>query len=207
MVFILHFYFTNWTSSFCRFLERSQITSCLYGYVYSEYTPGELIDLINKRLTDWLTDWQTDKTNRWTDRHKERKADRNRWTETGWLSERRTIIWTDCLIILLGKPSILFKAPSSSSTYVGQSAVFHCVVVGDPDPVVHWKNSSNSIIISGGRFEVFSNGTLEINNLLKTDDESLYTCEAVNSYGTTAASTTLRVNGMWFSLWKEQCFV
>ena len=101
----------------------------------------------------------------------------------------------------------MFKAPSLSSTYVGQSAVFHCVVVGDPDPVVHWKNSSNSIITSGGRFEVFRNGTLEINNLLKTDDGSLYTCEAVNSYGTTAASTTLRVNGMWGTLCQEQCFV
>jgi len=114
---------------------------------------------------------------------------------------------TDCLIVLLGKPNIQLKAPSSSATYVGQSAVFHCVVVGEPDPVVHWKNSSNSIITDGGRFAVFSNGTLVINNLLKTDDGSLYTCEAVNSYGTTAASATLRVNGMWCSLCKGHCFV
>jgi len=101
----------------------------------------------------------------------------------------------------------VFNAPSTSSTYVGQTAVFHCVVVGEPDPVVHWKNNSNSIITDGGRFEVFGNGTLKINNLLKTDDGSLYTCEAVNSYGTTAASATLRVNGTWCSLCREQCFV
>ena len=102
----------------------------------------------------------------------------------------------DCYSILLGKPSIIrFQAPSSLTTYVGQSAVFHCDVVGDPEPVVNWKNSSNSIISGGVKFQVFSNHTLKIINLQKSDDGNLYTCEAENSYGVTAASATLRVNG------------
>lgn len=92
-----------------------------------------------------------------------------------------------------GKPTIL-QAPSVLSTYIGQSGMFHCVVVGDPKPTVHWKNSSGIIITSGGRFDVFSNNSLKISNLLKSDDGSFFTCEAENSYGKTAASTTLYVN-------------
>lgn len=80
-------------------------------------------------------------------------------------------------------------------TFIGQSATFHCIAVGDPRPTVRWKNSS-AIITTSGKFEVFSNGSLKINNLLKSDDGSFFTCEAENLYGTTAASTTLHVNGM-----------
>ena len=83
------------------------------------------------------------------------------------------------------------------AAYVGQSGEFHCVAVGDPNPTVHWKNSS-VIITTGGRFEVFINGSLKINNLLKSDDGSLYICEAENSYGITTASATLQVHGMQY---------
>ena len=74
--------------------------------------------------------------------------------------------------------------------------MFHCITVGDPKPIVRWKNSSSAIITTHGRFEVFSNGSLKISNLQKSDDGGLFICEAENLYGTTAASTTLRVNGM-----------
>lgn len=91
-----------------------------------------------------------------------------------------------------GKPTIV-QAPSVLAAYVGQSGEFHCVAVGDPNPTVRWKNSS-VIITTGGRFEVFINGSLKINNLLKSDDGSLYICEAENSYGITTASATLQVH-------------
>lgn len=69
--------------------------------------------------------------------------------------------------------------------------------------MVYWKNSSNLIIISGGRFEVFSNGILVINNLLKIDDRSLYICEVVNLYGIIVVSVILFVGGMWCLICKE----
>ena len=75
--------------------------------------------------------------------------------------------------------------------------MFYCEVVGAPKPIVNWKNGSNVIISSGGRFEVFSNGSLRISNLMKSDDGSLFICEARNLYGTTSASATLHVNGMY----------
>ena len=84
--------------------------------------------------------------------------------------------------------------------------MFHCVVVGDPKPTVHWKNSSGIIITSGGRFDVFSNNSLKISNLLKSDDGSFFTCEAENSYGKTAASTTLYVNGEYQRSCKKCAF-
>lgn len=100
------------------------------------------------------------------------------------------------IFVFLGKPTII-QAPSLLSTYVGLSGIFHCVVVGNPKPTVRWKNGSNAIITSGARFEVFSNKSLKISNLLKSDDGSFFTCEAENSYGTTTASTTLRVTGQF----------
>ena len=104
------------------------------------------------------------------------------------------------LITVLGVPAVsISKTPSSSATYVGQSALFHCEVVGYPKPVLNWKNISDAIISSGGRFEVFSNGSLRINNLVKSDDGSLFICKAYNSFGSTSASTTLIVNGMYFT--------
>ena len=73
--------------------------------------------------------------------------------------------------------------------------MLHCVVVGDPKPTVRWKNNT-AIINTGGRFEVFSNGSLKISSLEKSDDGRLFTCEAENSYGITLASSTLNVDGM-----------
>lgn len=93
-----------------------------------------------------------------------------------------------------GKPTIV-QAPTALVSYVGQSVIFHCVVVGNPKPNVCWKNSSE-IVTTRGRIEVFSNGSLKINNLLKSDDGSFFICEAKNSYGISTASATLHVNGM-----------
>lgn len=112
------------------------------------------------------------------------------WGGSGYFLQQHIIF------VFLGKPTII-QAPSLLSTYVGLSGIFHCVVVGNPKPTVRWKNSSNAIITSGGRFEVFSNESLKISNLLKSDDGSFFTCEAENSYGTTTASTTLRVTGQF----------
>lgn len=93
----------------------------------------------------------------------------------------------------LGKPTII-QLPSVSVGYVGQPGEFHCVVVGDPKPSIQWKNDSD-VITTGGRLEVFVNGTLKIKRLLKSDDGSLFTCEAENLYGSTSASASLQVNG------------
>ena len=93
----------------------------------------------------------------------------------------------------IGKPTII-QPPSVLDAYVGQPGVFHCVAVGDPKPSIQWKNGSD-VISTGGRLEVFVNGTLKIKGLLKSDDSGFFTCEAENSYGSTSASASLRVNG------------
>ena len=74
--------------------------------------------------------------------------------------------------------------------------MLHCVVVADPKPTVRWKNSTGTVMITSGRFQVFVNGSLKISSLEKSDDGRLFTCEAENSYGITLASSTLNVDGM-----------
>ena len=98
----------------------------------------------------------------------------------------------------LGKPTII-QPPSVLVAYVGQPGVFHCVAVGDPKPSIQWKNDSD-VITTGGRLEVFVNGTLKIKGLLKSDVGRLFTCEAKNSYGSTSASASLQVNGTVYHL-------
>lgn len=77
--------------------------------------------------------------------------------------------------------------------------MFHCVAVGDPKPSIRWKNGSD-VITTGGRLEVFVNGTLKIKSLLKSDDSSFFTCEAGNLYGSASASASLQVKGIVYHL-------
>lgn len=77
--------------------------------------------------------------------------------------------------------------------------MFHCVAVGDPKPSIRWKNGSD-VITTGGRLELFVNGTLKIKGLLKSDDSSFFTCEAENLYGSTSASASLQVRGIVYRL-------
>lgn len=98
----------------------------------------------------------------------------------------------------LGKPMII-QPPSVLVAYVGQPGEFHCVAVGDPKPSIQWRNDSD-VVTTGGRLEAFVNGTLKIKGLLKSDDGSLFTCEAKNSYGSTSASAFLQVNGIVYHL-------
>ena len=98
----------------------------------------------------------------------------------------------------LGKPTII-QPPSVLVAYVGQPGVFHCVAVGDPKPSIQWRNDSD-VVTTGGRLELFVNGTLKIKSLLKSDDSSFFTCEAENLYGSTSASASLQVKGIVYHL-------
>ena len=98
----------------------------------------------------------------------------------------------------LGKPTII-QPPSVLVAYVGQPGVFHCVAVGDPKPSIQWRNDSD-VVTTGGRLEVFVNGTLKIKSLLKSDDSSFFTCEAENLYGSTSAIASLKVKGIVYHL-------
>jgi len=95
------------------------------------------------------------------------------------------------ILAVKGKPTII-QPPSVLVAYVGQPGVFHCVAVGDPKPSIQWRNDSD-VVTTGGRLEVFVNGTLKIKSLLKSDDSSFFTCEAENLYGSTSASASLKV--------------
>ena len=80
------------------------------------------------------------------------------------------------------------------SSHQGQSASFHCVTIGIPQPSVSWKDPQNNAISSTGRFEILSNGTLRIRDLKKSD-AGFYKCVASNSFGDTPASAFLTVLG------------
>ncbi|KAK2566723.1 Hemicentin-1 [Acropora cervicornis] len=95
------------------------------------------------------------------------------------------------ILAVKGKPTII-QPPSVLVAYVGQPGVFHCVAVGDPKPSIQWRNDSD-VVTTGGRLEVFVNGTLKIKSLLKSDDSSFFTCEAENLYGSTSAIASLKV--------------
>ena len=71
-----------------------------------------------------------------------------------------------------------------------------CETDAAPRPTFEWSKvtGNNQVDIkSGGRSQLFLNGTLLIANVTKNDDEGRYRCKATNDYGTDTATADASV--------------
>ncbi|KAJ8410702.1 hypothetical protein AAFF_G00186590 [Aldrovandia affinis] len=94
------------------------------------------------------------------------------------------------------KPRIVGGNAASYTVLSNSDAFLPCEAVGNPEPTISWKrfSSGSTLTIRGkmGKFEVFKNGTLSIQNA-NIKDRGQYLCLAENDYGSDKLLVTLSV--------------
>ncbi|XP_070983476.1 immunoglobulin superfamily member 10-like [Oncorhynchus clarkii lewisi] len=99
---------------------------------------------------------------------------------------------------MLTKPRIVGGNAASFTVLSNSDAFLPCEAVGSPEPTISWKRFSSStgstMTIKGkmGKFEVFQNGTLSIQNA-NIKDRGQYLCLAENDQGSDKLLVTLSV--------------
>ncbi|XP_068172931.1 immunoglobulin superfamily member 10 [Antennarius striatus] len=100
--------------------------------------------------------------------------------------------------VITNKPKIVGGNAASFTVLSNSDAYMPCEAIGNPQPTVTWKRFSsstgNTVTIKGkmGKFEVFSNGTLSIQNA-NIKDRGQYLCLAENHHGSDKLLVTLSV--------------
>uniref|UniRef100_A0A8C5FJS0 Protein tyrosine kinase 7 (inactive) n=1 Tax=Gadus morhua TaxID=8049 RepID=A0A8C5FJS0_GADMO len=74
------------------------------------------------------------------------------------------------------------KKPAESSLEEGKPGYLHCHAQANPEPVVIWMRNSMMISPDDGRYKLFPNGTLRINNV-EVYDGQVYACETKTDAG------------------------
>lgn len=104
----------------------------------------------------------------------------------------------------LSAPNIINKAPYMLHFMAATQAFLHCQATGNPSPIIRWyklevkydRLFSQGVPESGDqRIYHHSNGTLEINQLNETWDGGIYTCLAVNFYGSDTMHKYICIGG------------
>uniref|UniRef100_F7GEA8 Immunoglobulin superfamily member 10 n=1 Tax=Monodelphis domestica TaxID=13616 RepID=F7GEA8_MONDO len=94
------------------------------------------------------------------------------------------------------KPKIVGGKAASFTVLANSDAFLPCEATGNPLPTIHWTRVSSGIVLSEetqeSRFEVFSNGTLFIQNV-NIQDRGQYLCVAANQHGSDRLHVTLSV--------------
>ncbi|KER28130.1 hypothetical protein T265_13644, partial [Opisthorchis viverrini] len=92
------------------------------------------------------------------------------------------------------KPRIV-RAPSSIATIAGQSALFVCLVEGNPAPKVQWKVSGTAVSEEhfGKTARAPRGSVLRVTNTLPNYNGAVITCTATNALGRAEESATLTV--------------
>ncbi|XP_072474409.1 immunoglobulin superfamily member 10 [Notamacropus eugenii] len=94
------------------------------------------------------------------------------------------------------KPRIVGGKAASFTVLANSDAFIPCEATGNPPPTIHWTRVSSGIVLSEeireSKFEVFSNGTLFIQNV-KIQDRGQYLCVAANQHGSDRLHVTLSV--------------
>ncbi|XP_020836510.1 immunoglobulin superfamily member 10 [Phascolarctos cinereus] len=94
------------------------------------------------------------------------------------------------------KPRIVGGKAASFTVLANSDAFIPCEATGNPSPTIHWTRVSPGIVLSEemreSRFEVFSNGTLFIQNV-KIQDRGQYLCVVANQHGSDRLYVTLSV--------------
>ncbi|XP_068613407.1 immunoglobulin superfamily member 10-like [Brachionichthys hirsutus] len=99
---------------------------------------------------------------------------------------------------ITNKPKIVGGNAASFTVLSNSDAYMPCEAIGNPQPMITWKRFSsstgNTVTIKGkmGKFEVFSNGTLSIQNA-NIKDRGQYLCLAENHHGSDKLLVTLSV--------------
>ncbi|KAH3827853.1 neuroglian-like isoform X2 [Dreissena polymorpha] len=83
------------------------------------------------------------------------------------------------LNVLEEAPTIIEPPPLNLKVAEGQSVTITCVVTGKPDPVITWYRGSS--LITGGRFQIMTSGSLFIKNVGLADAGD-YRCQASNKF-------------------------
>uniref|UniRef100_A0A5S6Q883 Ig-like domain-containing protein n=1 Tax=Trichuris muris TaxID=70415 RepID=A0A5S6Q883_TRIMR len=104
-----------------------------------------------------------------------------------------------------GKATILDKYHGSKNFMEGDNAEINCLVYGHPLPKVTWKQGDNNLTTFDSRIYAVSdrgvpNATLVLKDL-RFDDRALYTCIAVNEFGSDESAVLLRVKDKLAALW------
>ncbi|KAJ8280498.1 hypothetical protein GJAV_G00055590 [Gymnothorax javanicus] len=100
--------------------------------------------------------------------------------------------------VMASKPRIIGGKAASFTVLSNSDAFLPCEAVGNPKPTINWKRFSSgtgvTITISGkmGKFEMFKNGTLLIQNA-NIKDRGQYLCQAENEHGSEKLLVTLSV--------------
>ncbi|KAM9033663.1 immunoglobulin superfamily member 10 isoform 1-T4 [Sarcophilus harrisii] len=94
------------------------------------------------------------------------------------------------------KPRIVGGKAASFTVLANSDAFIPCEATGYPPPTIRWTRVSSGIVFSEefreSTFEVFSNGTLFIQNV-NIQDRGQYLCVAANQYGSDRLHVTLSV--------------
>ncbi|XP_053377486.1 neuroglian-like isoform X2 [Mercenaria mercenaria] len=101
-------------------------------------------------------------------------------------SNKHGYVFSDVYLnVLAEKPIIVKLPPAQKKVTEGQSVILECLVTGKPDPIVTWYRGTSRI--TGGRFQILSNGNLHIAKVVMADAGD-YRCQAYNIYGNATSS-------------------
>lgn len=89
---------------------------------------------------------------------------------------------------------LIVSPPDSQEVRFNNSAVFQCIVVGNPEPQITWLKDSERIG-SSDRVEIASDGFQLTIYRTHPDDAGTYTCLTRNTVGQTSVTATLDVIG------------
>ncbi|GLV37958.1 Neuroglian [Carabus blaptoides fortunei] len=99
-------------------------------------------------------------------------------------------VYKDVFLNVLALAPEITEPLRDMNTVDHKTIIMKCRVFGVPKPRVEWYRSGKKL--TGGRYEVWNNGDLQIQNV-QFSDAGEYTCYASNKFGQVEASTSLRV--------------
>lgn len=110
-------------------------------------------------------------------------------------------VYRDVYLNVLAVPPEIEKQPGIEATVDRRNITLTCKVFGAPKPEVKWIKDGNNL--SGGRFRVMLDGSLEITDVTFTDAGD-YQCYASNKFGSKTANGTLIVKRATYIIDKPQ---
>lgn len=86
------------------------------------------------------------------------------------------------------------KGPEDVEISWGNTAIFSCHAVGDPQPKIIWMHEEKEVDMKDSRITVMEDGSLVIKNTLESDS-GIYECMAKNSDGETKSRPARMIVG------------
>ncbi|KAG8182396.1 hypothetical protein JTE90_018287, partial [Oedothorax gibbosus] len=113
--------------------------------------------------------------------------------EVSMSEDRETKVTAAANVTVIVDPMITQSPNRETVSEIGKNVILPCSSIGNPPPQVAWYRNADRIQIdSSDRFQLHSNGSLQISALAGTDT-GIYQCIAVNIGGEASASTWLHV--------------